>query len=230
MKKLQIYIRLYKHFLLLILWIPILACFFYCEGTVVPKHIMYSPLDDYIPFIKEFVIFYIAWYFYIAYGLIYIGFKSKWDFFKLLIFLFGGMCTSYTIYLVYPNCQNLRPNFTGSDIFSSIIKLLYKIDTPTNVFPSLHVFNAIAIDSALRNNASFREKPLGSKISFLLMLLISLSTVFIKQHSIVDTAAGVLLGLLFYIPLYFLQKMKNNSTSPSEGKSKIHKHLTLFNK
>ncbi|HAZ38158.1 MAG TPA: phosphatase [Clostridiaceae bacterium] len=202
------FIKERKHFLWLLLFIPLMQWFCYCEKTVVPKYIMHSRLDDKIPFIKEFVIFYFVWYFYIAYGLIYTGIKSKKDYYKYIIFLFGSMALCYTLYLIFPNGQDLRPKIVGNDIFSRLIAFIYSVDTPTNVAPSLHVLNSIAVDSALRNCEDFRKKKYGTKISFTLVILISLSTLFIKQHSIIDVLLGALLGVIFYIPLYALPNIK----------------------
>lgn len=202
MQKLISFIKNHKYLYSIVIFIPMMLWFAYCEKTVVPKYIMHTKIDDHIPFIKEFVIFYCLWYFYYAFGLIYTGFTSKSDYFKLYIFIFGGSALCYTLYLLYPNAQYLRPVITQKDIFSQTIKSIYTVDTPTNVCPSLHVFISIAVDSALRNSKKFNKNKFMVSVSFLTMILISISTLFIKQHSIIDVLYGALLGIIFYIPLY----------------------------
>ena len=74
--------------------------------------------------------------------------------------------------------------------------MLYRTDTATNIFPSIHVFNSIAAHVAVAKN-----RKLGGNIwirggSFLLMVSIILATMFLKQHSVLDVIAGTLLGVL----------------------------------
>lgn len=54
-----------------------------------------------------------------------------------------------TIFLIvsyaYPNAQHLRPvEFPRDNIFTDVVRWLYKTDTPTNILPSIHVFNSLA--------------------------------------------------------------------------------------
>lgn len=198
----------YRHFYSLLIFIPLLLWFKYCEDNIVPRYIMHSPLDDRIPFIKQFVIPYIVWYFYIAFGLVYVGIHSKQDYYKLLLFLAGGMAICYIIYMIFPNAQDLRPEITQKDTFSIIIKYLYEIDTPTNVCPSIHVLNSVAVDAALRNCSNFSSKKRAKEISFIIMISICISTLFIKQHSIIDFINGFILAVVFYIPIYAVPNIK----------------------
>lgn len=202
MKSIKVFMSQYKHFYMLLLLLPLLAWFKYCEAVLVPKYIMHSTLDDKIPFIKEFVIPYIIWFFYVAYGVVYTGIHSKQDYYKLYIFLAGGLSVCYALYMLFPNAQDLRPVVNGNNPFSNLVKFIYRADTPTNVCPSIHVFNTIAVDAALKNSSSFRTKKYGMAISSTLAVLICLSTLFIKQHSIIDAIAGTILALIFYIPIY----------------------------
>ena len=207
-----------KHFFLLLLWPVLLLIFFFCEQRLVPEYYMYSRIDDHIPFVKEFVVPYIIWYFYIAFGFIYLGLTSKKDFYKLVIYMFVGMSVSYVIYILFPNAQNLRPLITENDIFSRVIRYLYQIDTPTNVCPSLHVFNAIAVDAALRNCEVFRKKKFFKEISFICMLSASASTVLIKQHSILDVFWGVVLAGVLYSAVYWIPKLVVNAAEKNRVK------------
>ena len=43
-----------------------------------------------------------------------------------------------------------------SDVFGHMAYYLYAIDTITNVFPSIHVFNTIAIQTAIRKSDTLR--------------------------------------------------------------------------
>lgn len=208
MKDIKLFLSQHKHFYMLIFLLPLLIWFKYIEATNVPKYIIQSPLDNKIPFIKEFVVPYILWFGYVAYGVIYTGLNSKRDYYKLYIFLAGGMSVCYIIYMVFPNAQNLRHVITQNDIFSDMVKFIYLTDTPTNVCPSIHVFNSIAVDAALKNSKSFHSNRFGKMISSILMILICLSTVFIKQHSVIDVAYAVILAAIFYVLIYAVPNVK----------------------
>lgn len=193
----------YKHFSLLSLYGLCQIWFVYCEKTLRPKYFMYSIIDSHIPFIKEFIVPYLFWFAYMAIGFLYLGLVSKKDYYRLCWFIFGGMCVCYTLYMIFPNAQNLRPTITENDIFSRTIQHIYSTDTNTNVAPSIHVLNSIAVHIALINCEKFRQKKkIWRLASFICMLLISLSTVFIKQHSIKDGMWSMALALVLYGVIY----------------------------
>lgn len=204
LKKLRDFLSEHKHFYALLLLIPILIWFMYLEMNLVPKYIVHTALDDRIPFVKEFAVPYLLWFLYIAFGIIYIGTHSCKEFYKLLIFLGGGMSVTYALYMIFPNAQDLRPVITGNDFFSWLMKIIYASDTPTNVCPSVHVINAIAVNSALQHSNYFAKIKFGKPASHIFTIIVCLSTVFIKQHSILDVALGIVVAALFYIPLYML--------------------------
>ena len=206
----------YRHFLALLSWLILLPWFGYLEKTTVPKFYMYSVIDNYIPFIKGFIIPYELWYFYVFAGLLFLGFTSKKDFLKLQIYLFLCMSISYVIYMLFPNAQNLRPAIRGNDILTNLIKLLYKIDTPTNVSPSIHVSDAIAVHLAFLKCSVTRNKKVLIWTSLILMISICASTILIKQHSIIDVFGGILLAGVLYFPIYELPKVIYNRSSKKE--------------
>ncbi|SHH87711.1 hypothetical protein SAMN02745823_01316 [Sporobacter termitidis DSM 10068] len=211
MKNLRRFLSEHKHFYLLILLLPVLIWFKYLEMTLIPKYIIHTTLDDHIPFVKEFVVPYLLWFPYIAYGVLYTGVHSREDFCKLIIFLGGGMSVAYLVCMIFPNAQDLRPSITQNDPFSVLVKLIYATDTPTNVCPSVHVINAIAVNAALQHSGAFAVKKYRKPCSHTLTILICLSTVFIKQHSIVDVGWGIFAAALFYLWLYVFPNRKNKN-------------------
>ena len=101
-------------------------------------------------------------------------------------------------YLVFPNCQELRPAaFERDNVFTRILANYYQFDTNTNVCPSLHVIGSVAVWCASWHIRPF-QTPVW-KIAFSLSaVLICVSTVFLKQHSIVDIFAAIPVCLLAY--------------------------------
>lgn len=192
----------YKHFSLLLVFAFVGIIFGFCEKLITPKIVVYSVLDDYIPFVKEALIPYLLWYVYITVAIIYLGLTSKIDFQRLLTFIISGMVIAIVAYIISPNEQALRPEITGNDVFSRIIERIYSIDTPTNVCPSIHVLNSIAVHTALVNSHPLEAMKKIKFASFISMILISFSTVFVKQHSIIDVFWGGLIGFVIYICIY----------------------------
>jgi membrane-associated phospholipid phosphatase len=200
----------YKHFLATLSLIPVFIWFRFEEQFLTPLYYIKIPLDDYIPLLPIFVIPYLLWFAYVTWGILYTGLHSKMDFYKLIIFLGVGMSLAYTLYMIFPNAQNLRPEITRSDIFSRLLVLIYTFDTATNVCPSVHVINAYAVHAALIHTRPFCTRRINRYGSFILFILICASTVFTKQHSAFDVICGLLFGTLLYIPLYKLFRFKLN--------------------
>lgn len=202
------FIATHKHYFWLLALLPVFFWFKYLEANLDPEYIIYSPLDDKIPFASVFVVPYVLWFFYVAFAILYTGLYSKHDFFRLIIFLGLGMSFAYTFYMFFPNAQNLRPEITQTDVFSRLVKYIYATDTPTNVFPSVHVINSIAVSAALHHSKAFAKIRFARPVTHILTIIIFMSTVFIKQHSILDVFAGIFVGALLYIPLYLLPNLK----------------------
>ncbi|MBS7526349.1 phosphatase PAP2 family protein [Fusibacter paucivorans] len=209
MRSLKTYLSENKHFYWVLLLLPLLVWFKLLEFNLVPKYMVHSFIDDLIPFSKIFIIPYILWFPYIAYGVLFTGKHSRADYLKLLIFIGGGMSIAYLFYMLFPNAQALRPTITDNDPLSLLVRFIYWSDTPTNVFPSIHVINAVAVDAALHHSEAFSQKKGGKWLSSLMMILICLSTVFVKQHSILDVAGGLIVSGCFIVPLYLIPKRRS---------------------
>lgn len=196
----------YRHVSYLLLFIPLLFSFYLLQRYIEPKYTIYLNMDSHIPFIKEFIIPYVTWYVYIIWPFIYFGLYSKEDFIDYFKFIYIGMFVSFIIYFIFPNGLNLRQPIMDNDIFSKLIKLLRYIDPPTNVCPSIHVYDAIGVYIIVRNSVLFKRKTLFKNLCLTLTILICISTMFIKQHSIIDVIAGITLSVVIYLWIYVLPK------------------------
>ena len=81
-----------------------------------------------------------------------------------------------------------------------LVRLLYFLDTPTNILPSLHVFLAAACCMAIWKTRIDRHPIAIRGMTLTLTVLIILSTMLLKQHTVID----VLLALLFNVVCYWL--------------------------
>ena len=78
------------------------------------------------------------------------------------------------------------------------MRRLYRSDTPMNVCPSIHVFNSVTLMLAYYRSAIFdapRRRWMRAA-AMVLCVSISLSTILLKQHSVIDVVFGLLLALL----------------------------------
>src|SRR5690554_3888695 len=150
----------YKHGLVLSYFFIYMIWFTILEKTVTTEFTpVYSRLDDYIPFWEIFIIPYFIWFGYIFATVAYFFFTSRQDFYKCCAFLFIGMTICLLIYTLWPNGHYLRVNLNTlgrSNIFTKLLGMIYAVDTSTNVFPSIHVYNSIGAMIAIRTSEKLR--------------------------------------------------------------------------
>ncbi len=216
-EKLSLLWRDYGHGIIFLYALIYLPWFAFLENHVTRHfHVVHMVLDDYIPFVEYFVIPYLFWFVYISATGLYLFLTNKEDFKRYGLFICVGMTIFLIISTVYPNGAYLRPIVFPRDNFcTDLVKLLYSQDTATNLFPSLHVYNAIGAHLALRYNSFFRGKKPFIHASSVCCILIVLSTMFIKQHSVFDVLMGIFMALgmwlIVYAPFSELQKKTVNN-------------------
>lgn len=183
-----------------------MAAFMLMEQSDTKIHVIHSLADDRIPFCPYFIIPYVMWYFFLIGTVIYFAVSkaNNKEYYQYLGTLGIGMTLFLLISYVYPNGQYLRPDLTdaGNGIFIRAIRFLYKIDTPTNIFPSMHVFNATASCIALYHNEKCRKNRIFTVSQIVLTVSIILSTMFLKQHSVSDVMTALILNILCYQLFY----------------------------
>lgn len=175
------------------------------------------PLDDKIPFCEYFLIPYLFWFVFLAGIHIYTLLYDAELFKKLMKFIIVSYSAAMLIYIVFPNCQELRPAvFERNNIFTQFIEGFYQFDTNTNVCPSIHVIGSAAVMLCAWNSRHFSSA--GWKLVFgLAALLISASTVFLKQHSVVDIIAAVPICIIAYMAS-FIKHRKGESSGETENR------------
>ncbi len=194
----------YRHGWILSYLLIYLVWFAYLERTVTRRfHVIHMAADDYIPFLEIFVVPYFLWFAYVAIAITYFFFKDVQDYYKICFFLFVGMTVFLVISTVYPNGHYLRPRvFERDNIFVTLVKGLYMVDTPTNLFPSIHVYNSIAVHLAVMHSRQLKEKKWIRRSSGVLMVSIIASTMFLKQHSVFDVITAFIMATIMYTLVY----------------------------
>lgn len=194
----------HRYLFLQLYWLLYLPWFAYVERTVTKHfHVIHMDIDDSIPFIAAFCIPYFLWFGYIAVAFLYTYLYDRQEYIRACAFLFTGMTIFLIISTVYPNGHYMRETVTlGNGVFDQLVRWLWEADTPTNLFPSIHVFNSIGAHIALTRSENLRDSKLIKYGSFTLMCSIILATVFLKQHSMFDVMTALLMALVLYPVAY----------------------------
>ncbi|MBQ4650866.1 MAG: phosphatase PAP2 family protein [Firmicutes bacterium] len=187
-----------------IFWIIYIVLFLTAEQRDEEVEIIFVPIDDLIPFCEYFIVPYFMWFGMIALVVGYFAFFAQKDkeYNQLMINLCLGMVVFLAVCYIYPNGLNLRPHLTGENIFEKMVMFLYKIDTPTNVLPSLHVYNTVCCLIAVLKNKFLRSKKAVVYGIWILSILIILATMFLKQHSVIDVITALGLNWAIYNFVY----------------------------
>lgn len=171
--------------------------------------VIHSVFDDYIPFIEIFIIPYLLWFVYVSGTVLYFFFTDKQGFYRICTLLITGMTLFLIICTIFPNGLNLRPStFARDNIFVDLVRFIYRSDTSTNVLPSLHVYNSIGCYIAIRSSQKLRQYKWVQNGSLVLTVSIVLSTMFLKQHSVVDVIAAIVMIYFIYQFVYIPEQVK----------------------
>lgn len=187
----------YRHVLMLLYW-PLYGLAFLSLERLIKFDsyypMYYPPLDDVIPFNEFFLLPYLFWFVFLVGMLVYSFFWDINTFRKYMYFIMITYTATCVVYLIFPNCQELRApdDFERENLLTRFMEWYYNFDTNTNVCPSLHVIGSMAVLYASWGSKLFSKW--GWRIGFTAAAcLISISTVFVKQHSVLDIPPAILL-------------------------------------
>lgn len=199
------YILEHPH-LLLLYWPVFFVLFELSEsGAFITRyHTVQVIWDEYIPFCSVFVVPYMAWFFFVGGMTVYTFFCEKKIFVRYMAFVALTYTAGLVAFFLFPSVQHLRPTvFINPGFFDRLVIGIYASDTNTGVFPSLHVVGQLAVLFAAFQCKRFQH--VAWRIFFVLSsMLVCASTVFLKQHSLLDVFAGILLSVAAY-PLVYRQ-------------------------
>ena len=193
----------FRHILLLLGWIGYFLLYLLTENLIPPEkcHPVHMFLDDLIPFNEFFAVFYVAWYALVFFSLLFSLLYDVEKFKHIQKFIMITQAVAMLCYILWPSRQDLRPEqFPRENFFTWVMGSIYSFDTSTGVCPSLHVAYSLGILSA-----DLKDREMGRVWKVLLTLLvvmISVSVCFVKQHSALDVLTALPLGLLAEIVCY----------------------------
>ncbi len=167
-------------------------------------HIVTVAVDYRLPFVPIFVIPYFSWFFFVPFWSICLYYWDRDAYDRTTTGLMIGMTVFLIVSTVWPNGQDLRVNgLRDTGLFTRMILGIWGTDSPTNVFPSMHVFNSLTIWIGTMHTKSRGLKKKNVRFGITIWAaLICLSTVLIKQHSILDGIGAAILALVLYLVIY----------------------------
>lgn len=226
MKQLKSFYMRYKHAVPMLAYMVVYLVWFAWLEKKNTKNfwLIHLTADDYIPFCEVFVVPYLLWFVYVAAVVIYLFFRDKQEYYKGCAFLMTGMTLFLIISTLWPNGHDLRlTQMPRDNVFTSLVTMLWKTDTPTNLWPSIHVYNSMGAHFAITHCKRLMDSKKGRFIrigSGILAVSIILSTMFIKQHSLFDVLTGLALGMIMYAVVYRREWLLVGKTQNSKSKKR----------
>lgn len=184
--------------LLWILVIPVLNLFYgplnHGNGTVSS---LMTDLDKQIPFIPVFIIPYLLWYPFIIVMLIAFFVSNKQVYYLTLLTQCLWLISCYLVYALFQTTVP-RPSIPEYGILYKLVAFVYNTDQPFNCFPSIHVLTSYLV---IKGASLCRKLPkLCRAAVYTCSWSIICSTLFVKQHVLLDIAGAiVLIEILWYV-------------------------------
>lgn len=153
-------------------------------------------VDNFIPLIPAFSVPYIL-YMPVLFGTLFFAIFNFGAREKLFLHRFIlAQVIALLFFVLYPTTM-LRVNIIGNDLFDNLVKYIYSVDQPFNLFPSTHVLHTTILTQywikTTKNN-------LIKLIPAIVGGLICISTVLVKQHYAVDILGGlVIFGFVTFV-------------------------------
>lgn len=155
-----------------------------------PSYIHLFSFEGLIPFIDWTVWIYMSDYLYIA--IVFVLLKDKDNMNRIYYSQIMLLMVSMFIFFLLP-VQYPRPEVEYLGVSGKLVEILFSADTPGNACPSIHVAMTF-----LAGFGFFKEKKYLFPWFMIWAILISLSTLTVKQHYLLDIVAGLFMAILFY--------------------------------
>ncbi len=151
-------------------------------------------LDSMIPFNHHWV-----WAYYLYFPFIFLPFiflRTTSELIKAFVFYLITATITLTIFALWRTVM-VRPEILANDLSARLLRGIYEQDHPYNCFPSQHVaYSWTATIVAFRSKRSF------GLLAVVIATLITLSTLFVKQHWFVDVPGGFAVVIIAYFITY----------------------------
>ncbi len=151
--------------------------------------------DQQIPLWAPSAAIYVGCYLFWAWNYICIARQSKKDMCRFFAADFLSRVACFAVYLLFPT-TNTRPTIAPDRFWNRVVLLVYKLDAPDNLFPSIHCLVSWFCYIGLRGRKEYSLWYRGA--SLVMAVLVCISTLTTKQHVVIDVFGGVLLAEACY--------------------------------
>ena len=156
-----------------------------------PAHSLSTPLDERIPLVPAWFIVYFLSFLSWLITILWILAESKRHAYRLCGVYTIIMIVSLICFLAYP-VTIPRPEVTESGVFNDWIRFLYRVDSPTNLCPSLHVVISYI---CWRGTMDCKKIPKWYQwFNLVFLILVCFSILFVKQHFIIDIPVAIVVS------------------------------------
>ena len=156
-----------------------------------PLRDLATPLDARIPFAPAWVTVYFLAYVSWVVSALWVLPESPARGYRIACAYALAMFLAAVAFLALPGTIR-RPEPAGEDFFSRWVRLLYRLDAPTNLCPSLHVVSSYF---CWRGAMGCRRVPRWyAWFNLVFLILVCLSVLFVKQHALVDIPAALIVA------------------------------------
>lgn len=165
-----------------------------------------------IPFVPAAIIGYSLVFLLVA--ILFLIIDNMTDFWDMCLRFFNMSLLCFIIFLIFPVRMDLRPevSMAANNWINELVCFYFWIDHPYNLFPSMHL------------SASFfaafycmRKGRIIGSITMIMAIIVGISVVLLKQHYIMDVAAGFIVGC--FCSFFSLKKIKARLISETTGDS-----------
>lgn len=154
-----------------------------------------TAFDNMVPFIPAFAVPYLLSYVYWLANYIIVGSGSRKEVYRFVTADWLSRIICAVFFIVMPT-TNIRPEVTGTTFFDDLMRLIYTMDEPVNLFPSIHCLVSILCVFGIWKR---KNVPVWYKwASVISTVLICLSTQFTKQHYYVDFFGGLIVAIVVW--------------------------------
>jgi membrane-associated phospholipid phosphatase len=171
--------------------------YFSVQAVVSDTYSFLNPLDEGIPFIPEFI-----WLYHtlvpVIVGTTIFSMHRRRVFFNTIAALTFSMAALTCFHLIFPSYYPRQELLTGagSSVSLWLVEITRQFDAACNTFPSGHVTFSWIIYFCARMSDNIKRTNKLIYIYLLWTILISISTLVLKQHYIFDVISGIILAYI----------------------------------
>lgn len=165
------------------------------------------PIDHMIPVRPVWVMVYLLSYVYWALAYIAVARESRKHCLRLVGADFIAKVIAAACFMLMP-VTIARPELDGSGISEKLLQFIYAMDEPRNLFPSMHcMYSWIAAREFMRLEKYGR---LLKWCAVIFSVMVFLSTLFTRQHYILDIFGGIAAAEIGMLAVRLIEKYRKS--------------------